>query len=178
MLLNNQANISQHYVSPYSQRDHDKEKFIDHQIAAEKQRSQQWLEQEQRRQLEMKKNYRDLLSEQISQKKNMSSIEHQQIQQQKEEFKKVTLTPQEVARLERERKLHEMQKYKEDLDYTRGQPITASRQRSITNPSLPMRNNDFNVGGVGDRHNPMVNPMPFNIQNPYILREMKRKQAL
>lgn len=37
--------------------------------------------------------------------------------------------------------------------------------------------NDFNVR-VEERHNPMVNPLPFNIQNPYILREMQRKASI
>jgi hypothetical protein len=26
------------------------------------------------------------------------------------------------------------------------------------------------------RHDPLVNPVPYNIQNPYILKDMKRKQ--
>lgn len=41
----------------------------------------------------------------------------------------------------------------------------------------PIIKNDFNVQKIEDRHNPMVNPLPYNIQNPYILREMKRKSA-
>ena len=28
---------------------------------------------------------------------------------------------------------------------------------------------------LGDHHNAITNPIPFNIQNPYILREMNRK---
>lgn len=58
----------------------------------------------------------------------------------------------------------EMQKYKEDLDKT---SPTGRRERSLTNP---INKNDFNVHRVEDRHNPMVNPLPYNIQNPYILR--------
>ena len=80
MLLNNQSNISQHYVSPYNQRDTEKIKFIDQGIEAEKKRSQQWLEQEQRRQQEIKRNYRELLSEQISQKQSLSTHEQKQKQ--------------------------------------------------------------------------------------------------
>lgn len=45
----------------------------------------------------------------------------------------------------------------------------------MSNPNNSFIKNDFNVLKVEDRHNPMVNPLPFNIQNPYILREMKRK---
>lgn len=29
-----------------------------------------------------------------------------------------------------------------------------------------------------DHHNPLVNPLPYNIQNPYILREMNRQSYL
>ena len=35
-------------------------------------------------------------------------------------------------------------------------------------------NNDFNIHKEAT-HNPMVNPMPYNIQNPYILREFQRR---
>lgn len=34
--------------------------------------------------------------------------------------------------------------------------------------------NDFNMYRES-RHDPMTNPMPFNIQNPYILREFARR---
>ena len=64
----------------------------------------------------------------------------------------------------------EMQHYKEDLDKTSNR-----RERAMSNPNSSLIKNDFNVLKVEDRHNPMVNPLPFNIQNPYILREMKRK---
>jgi hypothetical protein len=46
----------------------------------------------------------------------------------------------------------------------------------MTNPNSYVKN-DFNVLKVEDRHNPMINPLPYNIQNPYILREMKRRSA-
>jgi hypothetical protein len=29
-----------------------------------------------------------------------------------------------------------------------------------------------------DRHNALLNPVPFNIQNPYILKEMQRKNMM
>lgn len=64
-----------------------------------------------------------------------------------------------------------MQKYKDDLDKT--SVSVGSRNRSMT--TSPIIKNDFNVLRIEDRHNPMVNPMPYNIQNPYILKEMKRK---
>lgn len=66
----------------------------------------------------------------------------------------------------------EMQRYKEDLDKTNPM-VNPSRNRSNTGPYIK---NDFNILKVEDRHNPMVNPIPYNIQNPYILKEMQRKQ--
>lgn len=30
----------------------------------------------------------------------------------------------------------------------------------------------------GDYHNPLINPMPYNIQNPYILKEMNKQSYL
>jgi hypothetical protein len=82
---------------------------------------------------------------------------------------------QELAKFERERKMMEMQKYKDDLDQTSPTTgaMTGSRLRSQTNPYVK---NDFNVHRNDNRHDPMLNPMPFNIQNPYILKEMQRKQ--
>ena len=68
-----------------------------------------------------------------------------------------------------------MNKYKEDLDQS--SPISPKmsrvREKSYTGSA---KVNDFNTSQMEDRHNPMVNPLPYNIQNPYILREMKRKQ--
>ncbi len=37
--------------------------------------------------------------------------------------------------------------------------------------------NDFNIFNES-YHNPMVNPIPFNIQNPYILRQFVRKEQM
>ena len=39
------------------------------------------------------------------------------------------------------------------------------------NQILGKTNNDFNIFSQNN-HNPMVNPIPYNIQNPYILKEM------
>lgn len=30
----------------------------------------------------------------------------------------------------------------------------------------------------GDYHNPLINPMPYNIQNPYILKQMTKQSYL
>lgn len=65
-----------------------------------------------------------------------------------------------------------MNKYKQDLDIS-SPNLAASRERSKTRPVIK---NEFNVHQVEDRHNPLVNPVPFNIQNPYILKQMQRKQ--
>lgn len=66
-----------------------------------------------------------------------------------------------------------MQKYKEDLDQT----SIPRRDRSITNPNYTSSSsnakNEFNLQ-LQNSHNPLVNPLPFNIQNPYILRQMNR----
>ena len=69
-----------------------------------------------------------------------------------------------------------MGKYKEDLD-TSSPPVNNSRvkQRSFTGPYIK---NDFNVNKIETRHDPMVNPLPYNIQNPYILKEMQRKRQI
>ena len=95
---------------------------------------------------------------------------------QQQAFQQITYTPQELAKFDRERKLVEMSKYKEDLD-TSSPPVSNSRvkekERSFTGPYIK---NDFNVNKIEARHDPMVNPMPYNIQNPYILKEMQRKK--
>jgi hypothetical protein len=73
----------------------------------------------------------------------------------------------------------EMSKYKEDLDRISPHLGAGGRSRimtgnSIVNNSPYNSNNDFNIHQE-KRHDPMVNPMPYNIQNPYILREFMRK---
>lgn len=94
----------------------------------------------------------------------------------------MTLTPQEVAKYERERKLMEMSKYKEDLDRTSSRGGEKYRVMNgsniVSNGAIGLgtaTKNDFNVYQQV-RHDPMVNPVPFNIQNPYILREFRRRE--
>lgn len=65
----------------------------------------------------------------------------------------------------------EMNKYKQDLD-TSSPNLASSRERSRTGPTAK---NDFNVSQLEDRHNTLVNPLPYTIQNPYILKQMQRK---
>jgi hypothetical protein len=82
----------------------------------------------------------------------------------------------------------EMSKYKQDLDNT--SPMAAGKYRVMTgeqivgngsyiNPNAKgvttRHSNDFNVYKESN-HNPMTNPMPYNIQNPYILREFQRRE--
>ena len=66
MLLNSQSNNTKAYVNPFQDRDAQKERLITKGVEVEKKRSDIWYEQERRRNEEMKKNYRELLSEQIN----------------------------------------------------------------------------------------------------------------
>ena len=43
--------------------------------------------------------------------------------------------------------------------------LSQSRKNMQTEPRLKTNLND-------DYHNPLTNPLPYNIQNPYILREL------
>lgn len=38
------------------------------------------------------------------------------------------------------------------------------------NEKISFQNNNFNP----DLHNPLLNPMPFNVQNPYLFKEYKK----
>lgn len=41
----------------------------------------------------------------------------------------------------------------------------------------PLRNptnNNNNSTSLGEIHNPLLNPMPFNVQNPYLFKEFKK----
>lgn len=94
----------------------------------------------------MKKNYRELLAEQINDKHHKSAFDKEVKVRQQELFTKATYTPQELARFERERKLLEMQKYKEDLDQSspnmNSSKVSGSRLRSQTGPYIK---NEFNL---------------------------------
>lgn len=62
-----------------------------------------------------------------------------------------------------------MTKYKQDLDKVKNdkdyfRTRTMSEQQSMRLPN--------------DQHNALINPLPYNIQNPYILREMNRQSYL
>lgn len=120
----------------------------------------------------MKKNYRELLADQINEKYTRNAVDKEIKIKEQEIFKNMTYTPQELAIFARERKLVEMNKYKQDLDSSSSN-LASSRERSKIGPTTK---NDFNVIQMEDRHNPLVNPVPFNIQNPYILKQMTRKQ--
>lgn len=86
----------------------------------------------------------------------------------------ISFTPNEVAKMERDRKLMEMSKYKEDLEKT--SPTKGEKTRIMTGSNIiGSTSNDFNTSNYSF-HNPMTNPLPYNIQNPYILKEMMRKQ--
>jgi hypothetical protein len=69
----------------------------------------------------------------------------------------------------------EMSKYREDLDRTnsRGGEKYRMMNGSRVVGGTTMQN-DFNVFSQS-RHDPMTNPMPYNIQNPYILKEFQRR---
>lgn len=62
-----------------------------------------------------------------------------------------------------------MSKYKEDLDKVKNdkeyfRTRTMSEQQTMKLPN--------------DQHNTLINPLPYNIQNPYILKEMNRQSYL
>ena len=124
--------------------------------------------------------YRNGLAAQINEHERKGYTDNESRVKQQEEFKKVTYSPYEIAKYERDRKIMEMTKYKEDLDRT--SPTTTDKFRrmageKIVNNSSPVTvdKNDFNTSHH-TRHNPMTNPMPYNVQNPYILKEMMRSQ--
>ena len=60
----------------------------------------------------MRRNYRQNLDNQLNEKQFMKAQENQSRVRQQEEFKKVTFTPQEVNKYERDRQLLQMTKYR------------------------------------------------------------------
>jgi hypothetical protein len=66
MLMNSQNANMKSYVSPFHERDAQKEKLISNGVEVERKRNEMWFEQERRRNEEMKRNYRELLAEQIN----------------------------------------------------------------------------------------------------------------
>lgn len=56
-----------------------------------------------------------------------------------------------------------MEKYREDLDKVREHQNIGKNSTNLSESSL-RQNSEY--------HNILTNPLPFNIQNPYILKEM------
>lgn len=47
------------------------------------------------------------------------------------------------------------------------------------NPELsPLKGTKLIILGKSERHDLLLNPLPFNIQNPYILKEMQKRGAM
>ena len=63
------------YVNPSFERNSEKDKLIANGIEVDKRRSQLWQEQEQRRSEDMKKNYRELLADQINEKYTRNAVD-------------------------------------------------------------------------------------------------------
>ena len=62
-------------MNPSFERNSEKDKLIANGIEVDKRRSQLWQEQEQRRSEEMKKNYRELLADQINEKYTRNAVD-------------------------------------------------------------------------------------------------------
>jgi hypothetical protein len=114
-----------------------------------------------RREQDRKNVYRNELLGQIEERKRKEHLSRNNLQKEKEEFQLNAKGPEELRRYEKERRKDEAWKYREDLDrMLEGQ---GREGRSQSEAGL--------VRG-GDMHNILTNPLPFNIQNPYILKEM------
>lgn len=73
------------------------------------------------------------------------------------------MLPKDLETYQRERKLEEMAKYRHDLDKVVQQKETLKRSRTEAHT----------IHYPESQHNAIINPLPYNIQNPYILREMR-----
>ena len=59
-----------------------------------------------------------------------------------------------------------MSKYKDDLD------------RNIHDKDqINKRKGSESSVNLSNKHNPLCNPMPYNVQNPYILKQMERNNS-
>lgn len=58
--------------------------------------------------------------------------------------------------------------YRNDLDRNVQDKLVMSRK------NYPPQSSDPMLKVSTDYHNPLVNPLPYNIQNPYILKEMQK----
>lgn len=86
---------------------------------------------------------------------------HEEIKE-KEHFQRNTKLPDEIQRYEKEKKKEEYEKYREDLDKLRdGRQYRSQSQSETGLNKIPQGS-----------HNILTNPLPYNIQNPYILKEM------
>jgi hypothetical protein len=85
-------------------------------------------------------------------------VKHEDLQE-KEKFQKNSKVPEEISRYERERKKEEHERYREDLD-----KIRQFRSQTQSETGLHKVPEEF--------HNIITNPLPYNIQNPYLLKEM------
>ena len=66
MIMNNQEKIKNHYVSPFQERDQEKDKLIDRGVEVGKVRSQNDYEREIRRQENVKREFQTVLSHQMN----------------------------------------------------------------------------------------------------------------
>lgn len=161
MLLTNQEQLQSSYVSPFSIRDSMKDQHIAHSVEEGEERLKQWDIEEKRRQAERKNMYRSELMSQIEERRRMETMNKEEESRKKEEFKRYGKLPDEISKYERQRQLDEMNKYKQDLDKVKNdkdyfRTRTMSEQQNVRLPN--------------DHHNALINPLPYNIQNPYILR--------
>lgn len=60
-----------------------------------------------------------------------------------------------------------MNKYRQDLDKVK-------QEKEIMRSRV---NSQSSYGSPVSQHNALLNPMPYNIQNPYILKEIGRQQS-
>lgn len=78
------------------------------------------------------------------------------------------MSPKRLEELEALKRRETEQKYKEDLDKLRNEKEQYHLQ------TIREDNKAFYPQPGQSSHNPLYNPVPFNIQNPYILRDMRR----
>lgn len=64
--------------------------------------------------------------------------------------------------------LSEMTRYREDLDKLKNERYSMKH--------LPTPEKESKV--AKDQHHALINPIPFNIQNPYILKDLKEQSYL
>ena len=120
-----------------------------------------------------RREYKADLDRELHQKMFKEAQDRQQKIRSQEDYNKLSFSPNDVARMERDRKTMEMTKYREDLD--KSSPSKGEKIRMMAGAQIIGNgSNDFNVHSEG-LHNPMLNPLPFNVQNPYLLRQISQK---